>query len=361
MLLSKLRLHQFRCFTQMECDLTNGITLFTGDNAQGKTSILEAVCVLLRLQSPRASSAKELVRFGTSSLGVRGQVGDVELTYAWSAGKRKLSVDGETCSKAGDYLASSGLVVWMGSEDLHLVRGNAEARRRYLDFAGSQWFPDYRAALRSYDKALRSRNFLLKRDASPNWKEVDAYSEVLIRHGEVLLARRRELVELLSPLAARGHGDVGGSIETLAMRYVSGTGGRDFASALGESRSNELRRRSTVVGPHRDDVRLEVDDRPASQFGSEGQQRTVALALKLAQANLLSRRGKGPPILLIDDVFGELDGSRRNALLATLPEDSQKLVTTTNVDWLEKNGPVAAGAISAHYSVHHGTISALPG
>jgi DNA replication and repair protein RecF len=356
MSLSMLRLHQFRCFSAMQCDLADGINLFTGDNAQGKTSVLEAVCVLLRLQSPRAAGASELVEFGRQGFGIRGGLGEAELTHSWtSSGKRKLSLNGETCRKAGDYLGSSGLVVWMGSEDLLLVRGGSDARRRYLDFVGFQWYPDYRVALRSYEKALRSRNFLLKRDASPNWKQIDAYSEVLVRYGTVLTARRSELVEMLAPLAAEGHHSVGGGSEALAIAYSPGAGEGDFATNLEDSQADEQRRRLTLVGPHRDDFRMEIDGRAAGQFASEGQHRTVALALKLAQSNLLGSRRGSSPILLIDDVFGELDSTRRNALLAALPAGAQKLITTTNVDWLREE-TMEHTPIGAHFSVNEGML-----
>ena len=166
--------------------------------------------------------------------------GDIELSHAWKSGKRRLSIEDEPCRRSEDYLASSGLVVWMGNEDLQLVRGAGEIRRRYLDFSGSQLFPDYRPTLRSYEKALRSRNFLLKRDASPNWRQIDAYSEVLIRHGEVLMARRAELTQLLQPWAMQAHAHVGGGIEVLAISYAP-SAGPDFTSALAESRADELR------------------------------------------------------------------------------------------------------------------------
>lgn len=343
MRLSALRMHQFRCFGSLSCELAEGMNLFTGDNAQGKTSILESVCVLLRLQSPRTASAAELVQFGAETLGIRARMGDVELGYTWKSGKRRLTIDGAACRSTRDYLAASGLVVWMGNEDLQLVRGGSEARRRYLDFAGSQLFPDYRPALRAYEKALRSRNFLLKRDATPSWRQIDAYSEVLVRHGEVLIGRRADLARQLQPWAAEAHLSVGGHREELAIRYVPSVV-TSFGEALFASRADELRRRVTVVGPHRDDVALEIDGRSAGQFASEGQQRTLALALKLAQARLLEQRRGTTPVILVDDIFGELDPRRRNALLGYLPVSAQKLITTTHLDWLDKDSGFEAGA-----------------
>ena len=355
MRVSALRLHQFRCFSSLSCELAEGINLFTGDNAQGKTSILESVCVLLRLQSPRTSSTADLVQFDQDAFGIRAQVGDVELSHLWKSGKRRLSIDGDPCRRSGDYLASSGLVVWMGNEDVQLVRGAGELRRRYLDFAGSQLYPDYRPALRAYEKALRSRNHLLKRDASPNWREIDAYSDVLVRHGEVLIARRAELTSLLQPWAAEAHRFVGGGREELRIDYLTGAVG-SFSQALAESRGGELRRRVTVVGPHRDDVSLKIDGRLAAQYASEGQQRTVALSLKLAQARLLEQMRGATPIILVDDIFGELDPSRRNALLEYLPDSAQKFITTTHLDWLDDT---TTGLCGARFEVEAGSVRKL--
>ena len=290
--------------------------------------------------------------FETWAFGIQASVGEHDLRYSWNRGKRTLQVNSEPCRKTSEYLACSGLVVWMGNEDLQLVRGPGDARRRYLDFAASQIYPDYRPSLRAYEKTVRSRNHLLKRDASPNWKEIDAYTEVLIRHGEVLTARRAQLIASLEPWANDAHHHVGGGTESLSIGYQSNAGDT-FADSLAASRADELRRRVTLIGPHRDEVTLQIDGRPAAQFGSEGQQRTVALALKLAQARLLQQQRANAPLILVDDIFGELDSSRRNALLGYLPAEAQKLITTTQIDWLHDSTPAQ---IAAHYRVEAGAV-----
>jgi len=355
--LTSLRLRDFRCFSSLSCALGGGITLFTGDNAQGKTSILEAVCVLLRLQSPRTSTGKELARFGAAGFGVAGTWRGTELTHTTAGPDKKLLINGEPARRTADYLAAGGLVVWMGNGDLELVAGSGEPRRRYLDFLGSQLFPEYRSALKSYEKALRQRNFLLKRDASPPWQEIDAYTAVLVPHGETLLSLRAALLEQLTPHAAAAHAairaaDPGSAMpETLSLAWQPGGGAGNLAAQLYERRAEETRRRVTLCGPHRDDFSSALDGLPAGTFASEGQQRTIALALKLAQATLLREARQQAPVLLLDDIFGELDPHRRNALLAALPEDSQKLITTTHLGWLE-NQPVDA----VRYQVGRGTV-----
>ncbi len=331
--LTSLRLQDFRCYPSLRCPLTGGVTLFVGDNAQGKTSLLEAVCVLLRLQSPRCQGVKELVRFGAEAFGVAGTLDEKELKH--TAGEtRELSVDGAPSRRPGDYLASSGLVVWLGNGDSELVAGASDARRRYLDFLGSQVYPEYRTALRSYEKALRARNLLLKRDAVPQWRQVDAWTQVLVEHGEVLHDLRGKLTAALVPHAAAAHRDIGGADETLALTYEP-SGGENFTAQLADARDEETRRRVTFIGPHRDDIAVAINGLPAARYASEGQQRTIALALKLAQAAVLTAECGRVPLLLMDDIFGELDPRRRNALLRALPAASQKLITTTHLNWLD--------------------------
>ncbi len=342
-MLSSLELNQFRCFESLQLDLHPGLTIFVGDNAQGKTSILEAACAVLRLQSPRTSTLADLTRLGSrpgnagKGFVVRAQFGDNQLCLQHAARSgRKLSVDGETQGRSAGYLRFSGLVVWIASDDLALVKGGASPRRRYLDFMACQLYPPYRPALKTYERALRSRNFLLKRDASPQWEQIDAYTKILIENGSLLTRYRRELVEALAPLAAEAQQQISGRQEGLAIEYRAASGKNDDLGAeFIRRRPDELRRRQTLAGPHRDDLVFEINTLPAAKFASEGQQRTLALALKLAQSRLFIEQTARPPVLLIDDVFGELDPGRRNALMAAWPEDSQKLVTTTHLDWLD--------------------------
>jgi DNA replication and repair protein RecF len=165
---------------------------------------------------------------------------------------------------------------------------------------------------------------------------VDAYGAQLAAHGEVLAQRRGELVERLAPHVRHAHARVSGVAEEAGIAYARGFEGASLEQALREAREEEQRGRSTAVGAHRDDVRLEVNGRDAGAFASEGQQRTLCLALKLAQARVLEEGAGEPPLLLLDDIFGELDKRRRAALLAYLPSHAQKIVTTTFTDWAQE-------------------------
>jgi DNA replication and repair protein RecF len=331
-MLAELQLRKFRCFESLRIEFEPGFNFFVGRNGQGKTSILEAACVLLRLQSQRSSTLAPCVRFGETAFGVSGRSANHLLEFRYSALRRKVALDQVEQRTLGEYLRLAR-VVSFANTDIELVRGGSEARRRYLDFLGTQIDPVYRPSLRAYERALRSRNALLK-SAQPRLAEIAAYDVPLLEHGSNLGAMRAKLVERVAPLAAEAHQKISGTKESLQLRFAPGNG-HDFAADLANSQARETRLRQTIVGPHRDDIELLVDAKPANQYASEGQQRTVALALKIAQARMFAMEEGMPPLLLIDDIFGELDPVRRNALLQHLPADAQKLVTATTMQWHE--------------------------
>ncbi|HMJ04715.1 MAG TPA: DNA replication/repair protein RecF [Chthoniobacterales bacterium] len=338
-LVPELQLRNFRCFEALRVELAPGFNFFIGQNGQGKTSILEAACVLLRLQSQRSSVLGPLIRAGEKSFGVAGMCHGHFLEFRYSLLRRKISFDHVEQKGAAEYLRL-GRVVSLANTDIELVRGGSEFRRRFFDFIGAQIEPGYRSTLRSYERALRSRNALLK-SSTPKPRELAAYDAPLLEHGGKLSLMRARLARRVAEFAPAAHREISGAGEALTLHFAPGNG-EDFAADLARSRAQEMRLRQTVVGPHRDDLALFVDERGAGQFASEGQQRTVALALKIAQARIFAAEEGTPPLLLIDDIFGELDPSRRNRLLDSLPQDGQKLVTATSMDWRESlcDGPV---------------------
>ncbi|HRJ09335.1 MAG TPA: AAA family ATPase, partial [Prosthecobacter sp.] len=198
-MLTELFLRDFRCFTECRLEPHPGLTLLVGRNAQGKTSLLEAACVLLRLQSPRTSARGDLIRLGASTCLVEGVLGGLRLRCAQNTTARRLAVDGAVCGRSGDYLEQSGRVVWMDHRDMNLLRGGGEHRRRFLDFAASQLYPDYLKALRGYERALRGRNHVLKKDAVISWRQADAFARVMAGFAGTLVERRAQLVAALRP------------------------------------------------------------------------------------------------------------------------------------------------------------------
>ena len=333
-MLGSLRLIDFRCFASLDFAVPAEGAILIGDNAQGKTSVLEALCVLVRLHSPRTHRMATLGRFGSKGFGIAGDPWGSERQVRHSRDGLILQVDGEPRSSQARYLDDGGLVVWMGNEDLELVRGPGEGRRRYLDFLGAQLDPDYRRAWSRYRRALKAKNLLLK-EGRPRDAEIFSYEEILVEHGTVLMQARARLVLELAPLAAEAQREISGKDEPLTLNYLPASG-PDLRESLLLARERETRLRQAVVGPHRDELDLRLHGMTAADFASEGQQRTLALALKLAQGKLLERRGGKLPIYLMDDIFGELDPSRRNALMNHLPPLAQKWITTTHLDWLKE-------------------------
>ncbi len=329
-MLSAFKVRDFRCFATQEAEFGAGLNLIVGPNAHGKTSLLEAACILLRLQSPRTTRLADVVQHDKRGFVVDGYFSQRHLQFYYSSTRKKMAMDSVEQKSAREYL-QVGRLVYFAMSDVELVRGAAEVRRRFLDFVAGQRDGGYLPMLRSYERALRSRNALLKAPA-PRWAEIDAFDGPLLSAGTDLDCARRTLLAELQPEVDAAHCAISGARENIALEYLPGAG-EDFAATLAASRGEDARLRQTTVGPHRDDVQFHVNGRP-SRFASEGQQRTLALALKLGAARLLEHRFEAPPLLLLDDIFGELDLARRAALLAALPAESQKIVTLTHLDWM---------------------------
>lgn len=328
-MLTRLQVKNFRCFEALTLDLGPKFTFFIGENGEGKTSILEAACVLLRLQSQRSSTLAPLIRLGSKAFALRGIFQRHILEFSHGGLHRQLRFDDVEQKTNPEYLRLAR-VVSFANVDIELARGSSEPRRRYLDFLGTQIDPRYRPTLRAYERALRSRNALLK-SVQPRPRELAAYDMPLIENGARLRTMREKMVARLAPHVVQAHHAISETREKIDISFAPGNG-EDFATDLAESREKEARLRQTVMGPHRDDLDLFVDGMPAAIYASEGQQRTFVLALKIAQARVFKEEG-ALPLLLLDDIFGELDPARRNALLGCLPEDSQKLVTATSLEW----------------------------
>lgn len=329
-MLTKLKLANFRCFPEFETEFAPGLNLVLGPNAHGKTSLLEAACVLLRLQSPKSQRLAEIIRHESRGLVTDGYYAEKHLQFYFSERRKKLALDSVEQRSATEYL-QTGRVIWFSNSDIELVRGPAETRRHFLDFVAAQSMPDYRRMLRDYTRALRSRNLLLKAPVI-RWKEIAAFDVPLIESGNFIAAARTNLCTALKPLAQLAHAAISGCSERLDTSFLSGSA-NDLSKSLELSRTEDLRLRQTTVGPHRDDWEFTLGGLPAS-LGSEGQQRTIALGLRLSAARYLEAHFGQPPLLLLDDIFGELDLSRRAALLRELSPSAQQLLATTEAAWL---------------------------
>ena len=363
MRVTELELWQFRNYGY--CRLAPGphLNLVVGPNGHGKTNLLEAIWLLTGARSPRSSRPEPLIREGAQQARVRGQVElqasgavrELEVRLHRHPAARRLWVNGKMARRPTD--AMGGLVaVWVAPDASEVVRGAAERRRQFLDVALAQLDPLFRQAAVDYARVLAQRNRLLAAGASGEQAArelLEVYDGQLAQAASMVVARRRELVEELEPLAREYHRELAGQgAGFLELRYrcsVSGSGsggpaeGQDYparlAARLRSLRAAELARGVTLVGPHRDDVAVLVGGVEVRHFGSRGQQRSVALAMHLALWECVARRCGEAPVLLVDDAPAELDEGRRARLVGLLPRQAQVLVSATEAELL---GPLRA-------------------
>jgi DNA replication and repair protein RecF len=356
--LAHLRLRDFRNYARLDADFSPGFHVLLGDNAQGKTNILEAIYLMATLRSFRGVGGAQMVRHGAKGYFVGGNVvgqGDHEIKIYWSTKERKLALDGQPVKKLTDYFGALRTVVFC-TEDLQLVKGTARSRRRFLDLLLAQTQPGYLALLQRYMLAVRNRNALLKQ-RTVDESSLEVFSAELVKLGNEIIRARRELIPKFSPLARLAYRRISNDAEELRIEYAPSVK-NDFAVELAQARSREKTFRATLVGPHRDDLQLLQNEKSAAQFGSEGQKRTLAIALKMAQAEFLTGIHGSPPVLLIDDVMGELDIKRRSGLLPLLERAhharGQVFMTCTDENWPRELGrdlqrwEVKAGALAKH-------------
>ena len=339
-------------------DFSPGFHLLLGDNAQGKTNILEAIYLMATLRSFRGVGGAQMIRHGAKGYFAGGNVmgrGDHEIKIYWSARERKLALDGQPVKKLTDYFGVLRTVVFC-TEDLQLVKGAARSRRRFLDLLLAQTNPGYLPLLQRYMHTVRARNALLK-NRSVDEAALGSFSQELVKLGTEIIRARRELIPKFSPLARLAYRRISNDAEELRIEYQPSVK-NDFAVELAQSRARERTYRSTLVGPHRDDLQLLQNEESAAQFGSEGQKRTLAIALKMAQAEFLAGIHGSPPVLLIDDVMGELDVKRRSGLLPLL-EQARKAGGQVFMTCTEENWPSELGKDLQRWEVKKGSLGKI--
>ena len=354
--LAHLRLRDFRNYARLDVDFLPGFHLLLGDNAQGKTNLLEAIYLVATLRSFRGVGGAQMIRHGQKGYFVGATViaqGQHETKMYWSNKERSLALDNRPVRKLTDYLGVLRTVVFC-TEDLQLIKGPARARRRFLDLLLSQTYPGYLPLLQRYTHALRSRNALLKQPVLDP-AALDGFSRELVSTGQEITSRRRELVPKFAPLACLAYRRIAHEAEELRIEYQPAVK-RDFAVELAQSARRERAYRSTLIGPHRDEVQWLLDDRSAAQFASEGQKRTLAIALKIAQAEYLTSLHGAPPVLLIDDIMGELDLQRRGGFLPLL-ELTQRSQCQVFMTATEENWPRELGRDAQRWGVKDGALA----
>jgi DNA replication and repair protein RecF len=374
---TSIHVANYRNYADLTLDPCPGLNVLVGENAQGKSNILEAFYVMATTKSARAGKDSEMVQFGAAMARLTAhaeRVRDIDITLEllFSTTDKKLAKsNGVKQTKLADVIGQINAALFH-SLDLDIVRGEPAVRRRFLDLEISQTSPRYVSALSAYRKTLEQRNSLLRalrdRQAGPGARDVlRVYDDQLASHGSVLIERRIAFVERLSLISADVHHALSDTRDALALVYEPSF---DLAEArlageikaifvenlVVQSREEELRGK-TSIGPQRDDLLLRVNDRDSRFFASQGQQRTIALSLKLAERRLIEELVGEPPVLLLDDVLSDLDDIRRRKLFDHIAESkSQTFLTCTNLRPIPKSMMES----SAIWRVEAGTVMADP-
>jgi DNA replication and repair protein RecF len=382
MFLKSIRLTHFRNYQEQQVEFLAPKTILVGDNAQGKSNLLEAVELLATLRSHRAIRDRELVYNEETTAYVQAVlerdtgIVDLGLTLR-SNGRRTVALNHEALRRQIDFLGVMNAVQF-SSLDLELVRGGPGQRRSWLDTLLTQLEPVYAYILHQYNLVLRQRNALLKQQrrtesariesaaehtASTDPSQLAIWDAQLATLGSRVIRRRARVLERLAPLAQEWHQAISSSSETLAVQYAPNVPFKqDDPIVVQQAFLDKIQQRSipeqlqgiSLVGPHRDEVEFTINQTPARQYGSQGQQRTLVLSLKLAELKLIEAVVGEPPLLLLDDVLAELDLSRQNHLLETIQDRFQTLITTTHLgafdsQWLKSSQilTVESGRIKA--------------
>ncbi|HEY9761175.1 MAG TPA: DNA replication/repair protein RecF [Trichocoleus sp.] len=354
MYLKHLHLRHFRNYAEQQVDFSAPKTILVGENAQGKSNLLEAVEVLATLKSHRTNRDPDLIQEGTAasqiSATVHRELGPADLSLILRNGSRRTAIlNGERLRRQLDFLGSLNAVQF-SSLDLELVRGGPGERRTWLDTLLIQLEPVYAHILGQYNQALKQRNALIRQtygeeDEPELPPKVDTtqfalWDAQLAALGTRVIRRRARAIERLAPIAEIWHRAISGQTEALQIRYLPNVPMKEddpgaiqtaFLEKIRQRAIAERHQRTSLVGPHRDDIEFSINDTPARQYGSQGQQRTLVLALKLAELKLIDSVVGDPPLLLLDDVLAELDLKRQNQLLEAIQDRFQTLITTTHL------------------------------
>jgi len=336
LLLRRLQLRNHRNYAHLDISMEPGVNVFVGANGQGKTNMLEAVAMLALSASPRARRELELVGPIAPASRIEADVESagrrMELTIALNVegdrARRTIEVDG--ARKRAFDLPGHFRVTLFWPDDLGLIKAGPDQRRRFLNQLLVQVEPGYARALSGLRRILEQRNSLLKRISAGEEQTgaLEIWDAELVRVGSEVVRARASAVRELAPAAARCHSEIGGG-EHLEIEYLRPPD--DLGQAVHNSLAEDLRRGVTSVGPHRDDLRVLLGGRDARGYGSQGQQRTAVVSLKLAEAELVARRTGERPVLLLDDVLSELDLERRGALLRHVGSGGQVVITSVDV------------------------------
>ena len=360
MQINSLELSHYRNYESLNIEFDSGITILYGDNAQGKTNILEAVYISGTTKSHRAAKDKDIIQFGQEESHIRLNLTKHDVKHRIDMHLRKskskgVAVDGQSIKRSGELF---GLIhmIFFSPEDLSIVKNGPAERRRFMNLELCQLNKLYYYNYVNYNKALNQRNTLLKQiRVNPKLIDtLDMWDDYLMEYGRCLIEEREKFIEELNDIVRDIHSHLTGSKENIQIVYEKNVSITDYEIMMKSKREMDLKYQSTQVGPHRDDICFYINDIDVRKYGSQGQQRTAALSLKLAEIELVKKLIHDTPILLLDDVMSELDHNRKHYLLDSI-KDIQTIVTCTGYDDFIKSRLM----INKIYKVTEGTIEEM--
>jgi DNA replication and repair protein RecF len=337
MIVRSLELKEFRNYEELNLIFDDGINILYGENAQGKTNILEAIYLGGTTKSHRGSKDREIIRFNKDEAHIRINIEKNQISHRIDVHLKKnkakgVAIDTNPIKKQGELFGMLNLV-FFSPEDLNIIKNGPVERRKFLDFELCQLDKIYMYHLTNYNKALIQRNNLLKQ-ISFNRKLLDTlyiWDAKLIEYGRKIIETRGAFIDKINELIYPIHKRLTGGKENLTLLYEPNVNQENFQEKLSNSLNKDMQMGTTNVGPHRDDMLFLLDNTDVRKFGSQGQQRTAALSLKLAELELVKEVIKENPVLLLDDVLSELDRSRQNYLLNSIG-DIQTIITCTGLE-----------------------------
>lgn len=337
MMIQSVELENFRNYRALKLGFDAETNIFYGDNAQGKTNILEALYLGGTTKSHKGSKDRDMIFFGQEESHIRILVEKKGLSYRIDMHLRKnktkgIAVNGVAIRKASELFGILNLV-FFSPENLGIIKQGPSERRNFLDMALCQLDRVYLYELAKYNRVVAQRNKLLKDlYLCPDLKDtLDIWDSQLVQYGKKIIRSRKSFVERLNRIISEIHGHLSGGKENLQVIYEMDTGEEELEGKLARNRERDLKLKATTAGPHRDDLLFLADGMDIRRFGSQGQQRTAALSLKLSEIELVKQVIKDTPVLLLDDVLSELDHNRQNYLLNRI-HDIQTMITCTGLD-----------------------------
>lgn len=342
MILNSVELSNFRNYNSLHIEFDKGTNILYGDNAQGKTNILESIYVSGTSKSHKGSKDKDMIKFGMDESHIRTFVEKKELDYQIDIHIKKKHSKGVAINKMPIKKASElfGVlnIVFFSPEDLNIIKNGPSERRRFIDSELCQLDKVYLYNLTKYNRVLNQRNKLLKDiQFKPELMDTLSIWDIqLIDIGRKIILARMNFIKKLNKIVYKIHKKISGEKEELILRYEPDIMADEFETRLLYFRDRDLKFGQTTLGPHRDDLSFHIHDMDIRKFGSQGQQKTSALSLKLSEIELVKESIKETPVLLLDDVLSELDSSRQNFLLNSI-HDIQTIITCTGLDEFVKN------------------------